>query len=339
MIFPKGQVVYENLNTAYTQFDAMLADLQSNRFTGYIKIVGWQYEGVLLLDGGGIMNAVDEIKGERRSGTAAADEIVVRAREKDSTISVYRLNEEMAQVLSGLFNGEAIYRDLESDFTSLDKLLAKLQAEKHSGYIEVNSKTGPDAAIIFMRDGRTVESLRAKDGAVLSGVEALPQILQTTATSSALFTVYRTDPTGAYRKGTSLADSFSRQEVLSFWQTVFKQVEMTIDQQAGPETFATALKRACIAQAEKYNFLDPFAAEFEYANGEVKFEGQASLAELNQGLVASFAQTVRELAGSADHPGLIIRLRPVAEQIKSKYGRLLSQVGLDTELPEVFAVV
>ncbi len=338
MIFPKGQVVYENLNTAYTQFDAMLADLQSNHFTGYIKITGWQYEGILLLDTGGIVNAIDEVKGERRSGTAAADAIVVRAREKDSTISVYRLNQEMAQVLGGLFNGEAIYRDLESDFTSLDKLMAKLQAEKHTGYIEVRSKTGSDTSIIFMRDGQMVESLWVKDGAVLSGADALPQILQTTATRSALFTVYRTDPAGAHRNGTTLADSFSRQEVLSFWQTVLQQVEMTVDQQAGPESFATALKRVCIAQAEKYSFLDPFAAEFEYANGEVKFEGQTSLAELNQGLCASLAQTVRELASSPENPGLIIRLRPAAEQIKSKYDRLSSQVGLDTELPEVFAV-
>ncbi len=336
MIFPKGQVVYENLNTAYTQFDAMLADLQSNHFTGYIKITGWQYEGILLLDTGGIVNAIDELKGERRSGAAAADSIVVRAREKDSTISVYRLNEEMAQVLSGLFNGEAIYRDLESDFTSLDKLMTKLQAEKHTGYIEVRSKNGSDASMIFLRDGRTVESLWVRNGAVLSGAEALPQILQTTTTSSALFTVYRTDPAGAYRKGTTLADSFSRQEVLSFWQTVLQQIETTVDQETGPESFVIALKRACIAQAERYNFLDPFAAEFEYSNGEVRFEGQTTLSELNQGLCASLAQTVRELSGSPDQKDLMFKLRPVADQIKSKYGRLLGQVGLASELPQVF---
>ncbi len=41
MIFPKGQVVHENLNTAYTHFDPMLEDLANNRFTGYIKIEAW----------------------------------------------------------------------------------------------------------------------------------------------------------------------------------------------------------------------------------------------------------------------------------------------------------
>ncbi len=336
MIFPKGQAVYENLNTAYTQFDAMLADLQSNHFTGYIKITGWQYEGILLLDTGGIVNALDEIKGERRSGTAAADAIVSKAREKDSTISVYRLSDEMAQLLSGLFNGQAIYRDLESDFTSLDKLMAKLQAEKHTGYIEVRGKTGPDAAIIFLRDGRMVTSLWSKDGTVLSGAEALPQILQTTATSSALFNVYRADPAGASLKGTSLSDSISRQEVLAFWQAVLKAMETTVDQQMGPETFATGLKRVFVAQAEKYSFLDPFAAEFEYSSGELKFEGQASLAELNQGLCASLVQTLRELAATPDHKDLLAKLRPVADQIKSKHGRLLAQVGLTSEMPEVF---
>lgn len=337
MIFPKGQAVYENLNTAYTQFDAMLSDLQSNHFTGYIKITGWHYEGVLLLDAGGVVNAIDEVKGERRSGGAAANAIVDKAREKDSTISVYRLYEEMAQLLSGLSNGEAIYRDLESDFTSLDKLMAKLQAEKHTGYIEVRSKNGSDASLIFMRDGRTVESLWVRDGAAVFGAEALPQILQSTVTCSALFTVYRTDPASANRKGSALSDSFSRQDVISFWQTVLQQLEMVVDQHTGPERFVTTLKRACLAQAENYHFLDPFAAEFEYVNGEIKFEGQAPLAELNQGLCTALAQTVRELTGGPDQKELVAKLRPAADLIKSKYGRLISQVGLASELPQFFA--
>ncbi len=336
MIFPKGQVVHENLNTAYMQFDAMLADLQGNHFTGYIKLVGWQYEGILLLDTGGIVNAIDEVKGERRSGQIAAETIVAKAHEKDSTLSVYRLSEEMAQVLTGLFNGEAIYRDLESDFTSLDRLMAKLKSEKLTGYVEVHSKTSPDTAIVFMREGETVESLWAKDGTVMSGAEALPQILQTTVTSSALLTVYRTDLAQAYRKGTNLADSFSRQEVLAFWQAVFQQLETVVDQQVGPESFAMSLKRACVAQADKYNFLDPFAAEFEYLNGEVRFDGRASLAELNQGLCASLGQAVRELVASPDNKELMVKLRPVAGQIESKYSRLFGQIGLAAALPELF---
>ncbi len=335
MIFPGGQVVYENLNTAYTQFDAMLAQLRSNSFTGYVKLVGWQYEGIMVLDKGTVVNAIDEMHGELRSGTIVAETLVEKAHERDSTISVYRLTEEMAQALAGLHNGEAIYRDLESEFTNLERLVAKLASEKFSGYVQIRSKANSDFALVLMRDGNTA-SLWSQNGTTLSGPEALPKILETAAASNALLTVYRTDLREAHRKGADLTDSLSRQEVLAFWRALLNQVEVVVDQQMGAETFAIELRRACVAHVDKYSFLDPFAAEFEYLHGEIKFEGQASLAELNQGLRAAVCQVISELFANTNKKELTTKLRPVAEQMESKYSRLLSQIGLTSELPELF---
>lgn len=330
MLFPKGQAVYENLNTSFTQFDAMLADLKSNHFTGYMRVTAWEYEGILLFDTGSVVNAIDETKSGRRNGPAAAEAIAAKAREKDSAISVYRLSDDMAQVLAGLFNGEPVYKDLTSDFTSLEKLVAKLKAEKHTGYIEVRMVKGADAATIFMRDGETVDCIFSKNGNGISGSQALSQILQTAATTTAIFNVYRTDLAQAYNQGTNLADSFSRQEMLALWQEVLGAVE-AIDK---PGNFSMAFRRACIAQADAFPFLDPFAAEFEYRAGQIRFEGQATLAELNQGLCWCVAQVVRDL--ETGNRGQLARLKPAAEQIRGKYGARLTEVGLASALPELF---
>ena len=61
MIFPKKDAVYQNLNTSFTNFGEMLVDLKENNFTGVVQVSFWEYEGVLLLDNGNIVNATEEI--------------------------------------------------------------------------------------------------------------------------------------------------------------------------------------------------------------------------------------------------------------------------------------
>lgn len=334
MIFPKGQTVYENLNTSFTQLDALLAELKSNQFTGYLRLTAWEYEGILLLDTGNVVNALEEARGQRRTGPAAAAAIGAKAREKDGALGVYRLSGEMALLLAGLLESELLYKDLDSAFTSLDKLIAKLQSERHTGYVEVRLAASQNAATIFMHDGETVESIFAREGAVVAG-PVLEQIIQSAASQGALFTVYRADLTQTLGSGVDLSESFARQDVLTLWHDVLKTIETTVDAAAKGGTFITAFKRVCIEQAQAYPFLDPFAAEFEYHNGQIRFEGQATATQFNQGLSQCLAQTVRKLAGT---PGATVvnKLPPALADLKTKYGRRLEEVGLVSALPELF---
>ena len=63
MIFPKHDSVYQNLNTSFTNFGELLVDLKENSFTGVVQVSYWEYDGILLLDNGNIINAVEEING------------------------------------------------------------------------------------------------------------------------------------------------------------------------------------------------------------------------------------------------------------------------------------
>jgi hypothetical protein len=336
VIFPKGQPIHENLNTSFTQFDAMLADLKSNHFTGYMRVTAWEYEGILLFDTGNPVHAIDETKGARRSGPAAAETTAAKAREKDGAISVCRLSDEMVQVLAGLSNGEPVYKDLASDFTSLDKLIAKLQDEKHTGYVEVRMNDNRDAAIIFIRDGVTVESIFSNNGNISDGAKVLPQIIQATTVAKSLFTVYRTDLAQAYHNGTELKDSFFRQDLFRFWQDVLSKIETTVDSGAPPGTFRAAFKRACIAQANAFPFLDPFAAEFEFREDKIKFEGQATLAQLNQGLSRCVTQAVGDLTAMPSNKNLLGNLHLAMNELKTKYDSHFKEFGLESAAPELF---
>ena len=88
MIFPRRDAVYQNLNTSFTNFGELLVDLKENSFTGVVQISYWEYEGILLLDNGNIINGIEEINGNIITGPA-----VLKIRLSPSKISnVSRLN-------------------------------------------------------------------------------------------------------------------------------------------------------------------------------------------------------------------------------------------------------
>ncbi|MBI5033127.1 MAG: hypothetical protein HZB51_21620 [Chloroflexi bacterium] len=334
MLFPKGQPVYENLNTSFAQLDAMLAELKSTQFTGYVHLTAWEYDGILLIDTGSIVNAVEEVKKQRRHGPDAAEGIAVKAKEKDGALNVYRLSAELTQLLASLFDSDPIYKDLSSDLTGLDKLLAKLQTEKHTGYIQIHMTKSKSAASIYLRDGQVLDSALFSQGVLISGPKTLDDIILMTGDEHSSFNVFRSDLAQAYSHQVNLADSFVRQEMINLWQDVLRQFETTLAEKSG--AFITSFKRACITQATSYPFLDPFAAELEYKDGVLKFEGQASVAQFNEGLCKTLAQTVRDLASHPASKTWMNNLRPALAQVKNQYGNRLEQVGLTTHLPDLF---
>ena len=60
--------------------------------------------------------------------------------------------------------------------------------------------------------------------------------------------------------------------------------------------FNTLLKRKFVEKADSYDFLDPFAAEFKYADGKIEYNGNASTAALARGIV----DCIKEIAEETD---------------------------------------
>lgn len=338
MIFPRTSALYENLNTSFTQFDALLAELQTNRFTGYVQLLGWEYEGILLFDTGRIVNAVEILKDQQRIGPNAVASIAAKGSEKDHAINVYRLNAEVTQLLANVSTGEPLYKDLSNDLTGLDKLVAKLQSEKHTGSIIVRWTKSRDAATLLMRDGQVIECAWFANGAWASGATLLSQIIQATTQTPVLFTVYRTDLARVYGTDLDMAESLARPKVLALWQEIFNLVASVVDHQTQADTFNLAFRRVCVDQANIYPFLDPFAGEFEYRNGQIRFEGQATVARFNTALADCLTVTIRQLVTQYSSINLLAQLRAATATLRAERAAQLEQLGLTTLLPEVFGV-
>ncbi len=336
MLLPKGQVVFEQLNTSFAQLDGMLDELKNDRFTGYVQIAAWDYDGVLLMDTGNLVNAVEESKGQQRVGPGAAAAIAARAREKDATINVHRLPEETIELLAGALKSELVYRDLASDFTSLDKLVSRLAGEKHTGHIQVRSPEGQQIASIFMRDGQVVESLMVTDGTVTASDEAYSLVLSEAAQKASLFSVYRADLAKALASGDDMVGSISLHETIALWQEILTRFESAADRLTKSGMFVIALKREFVEHAKRFPFLDPFAGEFAYRNGEIEYAGDAPVRQLNRGLSECLAQALRRLIAENRNRITWQSLRTAIEAVRTEHDARLDEIGLRSALPEAF---
>lgn len=337
MLFPRTNALYENLNTSFIQFDALLTELQSTQFTGYVQLVGWEYEGVLLFDTGRIVNAVETLKGQQRTGANAVASIASHGSGKDNAIHVYRLDADIVQLLANLLTSEPLYRDLSNDLTGLDKLVAKLQNEKHTGAIVIRWTNTTDTATILWREGQVLECVWLSNTKLSSGAALLNSLLQATTKTPALFTVYRADLARVYGADVDLAESLARPQVLALWQEILNAIANTVDRLTQADTFNLALRRVCVDQAAIYPFLDPFGGEFEYRNGQVRFEGQATVARFNTALADCLALTIRQLTTQHAALNLMAQLRAAIAPLRAERAAQLEQVGLTTLLPEVFS--
>jgi hypothetical protein len=338
MILPKGEVVHENLRTVFVDLNSFLQTLKEDNFTGYIQVSFWDYEGVLFLEAGEIVNAIEEAQGRRRGGEEAVENIILMSKQQDGRINVYRLVPEMVTILASTSMKEATYKDLSTEFTSLDKLMEKLSKEKHSGYIDIILNQNKGRGIIFFQEGEIVEAVISdeKSGGGMYGKDMLDKIIDDVQKTGATFNVYRAGlESGSERTG--IAQALELQGVIDIMQEVIGSIEFLLDGLSSrPGSFRDNFKKAQVEKSEDYHFLDPFAAEFEYKNGEIKFSGRVSAEAFVRGLKDCLDLTIDMTTVEITKPELDRRIRSALKPILVKFEEKIDGLGLKSIMPQFF---
>jgi len=337
MIFPKRDSVYQNLNTSFTNFGELLVDLKENSFTGVVQVSYWEYEGILLLDNGNIINAIEEINGKIVTGQSAVKKVTDKAKEKDGTISVFSQKGEMITMLASVAKSEIIYENLSTEFTSLDALITKLQNEDHTGYIEITFAGSDQKGFIFLLAGRVIEALLSIRGDEVSGSTVIKRILELTSTAGAVFSVYKAAVEDALSESEMIKVSFNLPQLLEVWGSVIQGTESAADSILGKGEFLNKFKDTLIEKAEEYPFLDPFAAKFQYENGEVTFSGEVQKS-FSQAIGECLWATIELLAERAalDDKDLFGSVHSAMDEVKVKYQNLIDRFNFSGILPELF---
>ena len=89
-------------------------------------------------------------------------------------------------------------------------------------------------------------------------------------------------------------------DLMSLMSQVVAAVERGMSVAGRGSSFPTALRAGLLAVTERYPFLDPFAAEFEYQEKEIVFVGTAQPNEFATGLTEALRQMVEDLIYSSN---------------------------------------
>ncbi len=337
MILPKADMVHENLRTAFVDLNSFLQTLKDDNFTGYLQVSFWDYEGILFLEAGEIVNAFEEAQGRRSGGEEAVENIIRMSKQKDGRINVYRLTPEMVTILASTSMKEATYKDLSTEFTSLDKLIEKLKKENHSGYIDITLNDKKGGGIIVFQEGDIVEGIMEdeKSGGVY-GKDMLNKIIDDVQKKGATFNVYRAGLESGHpdRMGTTHVSDL--QGVIEVLQEVLGTIESVTDgMNKRKGSFRDNFNRAQVSKSEEYPFLDPFAAEFEYKNGEIKFSGQTTSEGFAQGIRVCIEETLEKMAGEISKDDLYRQIRAALQPIAAKFREKIDDFGLKSTMPEL----
>jgi hypothetical protein len=340
MMFPKDRTIYANLNTSFTSFEALLADLQARRLTGYAELTFPGYVGTLLVSEGEIVNASEDAAGRRLTGAPAVRAICARASEKDGAVNVYSAFPDVVLLLHRLMDSRPLYKDLTSAFTSLDRLIAKLRTDGLTGYVEVQVADGQGTGVIYLSAGEPVESVLSTRSEFVTGQEALNTIVQMVTTAGGSFNVFveaaPAPGAPALPAATGPTQETHRDALLAIWDEAIAGVEAVADGLSKQGRFLLAFKEVLVSRAVTYPFLDPFAAEFEYTAGHIEFAGPLP-DDFSKALGDCLSDTVSKLAFQLKRSDLEARVRARLEGLSEKHAPVVDRFGLRDDFLELVA--
>jgi hypothetical protein len=342
MMFPKDRTVYSNLNTSFTDFDELMLDLRSKHVTGYVLVSFRGYDGMLFLDNGEVVSAMEQEGDTRGTDAAASERIAARAHEKGGVVNVYTLAPELLRLLVRSVDAQVLFKDLTSSFTSLDRLIDKLEEDRHSGFIEVSLADGRGGGMIFFDNGRVVECVFASEGANTSGTDILQGIVQVVGSAGASFNVFKAAPPPAPTLVGSLTGADDEAAAgppanpLAVWSEIIAAVESVVDGLAHKGRFLTTFKEVLVERASTYPFLDPFAAEFQYRDGQIEFEGPLP-PDFNKGIGDCLSDSISRLAFQLKRADLETRIRNRLGDFPERNSAVIEKLHLSDDIQEFVA--
>ncbi|MFP4158269.1 MAG: hypothetical protein ACLFQ9_00830 [Desulfobacterales bacterium] len=326
IIIPREKPVVQELNSYYLNIDKLIEHYQGELGAGAVYFRSPVAEAVLFFDEQSLINGYLEERSRSLQGKQAVDRIIKMAEGSNFVVSVFRILPERLYFWANLANSKPLYRDLTSEFTDLQGLIRKMEGERLTGYIDVELNNGT-GGLLFFHQGQVIGGSSADDsgGSVDRSREYRDDLIERSKEHGGRFNVSKvfleqaetSDSAPAVSEKTSGPEplkkpavkqqpeiqGISRERVTEMLQGLLGSLESVVrkNRRIRPD-FETLLNRKFVEKADKYDFLDPFLAEFRYSGGRVSYEGQAKWGEL----VGAVEECVYEIAKAN---GLLSQLR------------------------------
>jgi Domain of unknown function (DUF4388) len=147
---PSGKPIYEGLKSAFVDFPKLLRTLDADKHTGYVRLDGADFAGVLLLHDGHVLEALFS-GGELSQGEHAFQNFRRRMERGEGLLDVIELSGETVVALAQLLTARPLFTGLLGRFVNFSALLEYLAEEKVDGSVVVTG--GTETGVILLRRG------------------------------------------------------------------------------------------------------------------------------------------------------------------------------------------
>jgi hypothetical protein len=150
VIIPRGNPVFENLNSYYLDLRRLLEHCQGEMGSGAVYLKSSTAEGAVFFEAHEFLGGTYENRDEKLTGKAAIDRLLTPSPSENYQVSIYQIEPDEAYYWSSIPNAKRIYEDLSAEFTDLEGLIKKMISEKLSGYIEISLNSESDGGFLFL---------------------------------------------------------------------------------------------------------------------------------------------------------------------------------------------
>lgn len=326
IIIPKEKPVIENLNSYYLNINKLVEHYQGELGAGVVFFKASSMECALFFDEYQIVNGCCEKKSKKLLGQEAIERTIKMAGRNNFFVSVYGIRPDRLHFWANLSDSKIIHADLATEFTDLEGLIRKMEAEKLTGYIDVQLKGDFKGGLLFLFNGEVIGGLPHKGTGDIDRSEVFREdLIARSREFGGKFDVSRiflgdgknkTAPVKAIPPQTekkqelvqppaapSAPPVVNQANVIGMLASLLNVMERVVrNDRKIRYDLETLLNRKFVEKVDKYDFLDPFAAEFRYSGGNISYTGDAD----DEMLVEAIVECVSEIAG--EH-GLTLDLR------------------------------
>lgn len=309
IVVPNEKPVATNLNSYYLNLEKLVEHYQGEIGAGCIHLKAPSIEATIFFDKDQFLNGVVQNRGGNTRDGEVMDYLLDASQKYNFVINVYRIDSGGIYFWASMVGAEEVYRELKSEFTDFEGLLKKMQAEKLSGYIDVAIDNGKEKGLIFFSTGKIVGGSYSWANGSESGMGNLKTAIQKVKDGGGVFNVKKNiskrrkeeklvadeqEATVETEADTQKEDQ--AEDVIDMMEPVLAIFERVIQEnKKAPRGFKTLLRKKCVEKADIYDFLDPFAGEFDYVDNKIIFAGQTNGDILAKGIVECVKELAEEL--------------------------------------------
>ena len=297
MLLPIGIEKHKNLSTSFTRFDHLLQDLGDNRFSGYIKLNFWGYEGVLVLDTGRMVEAYSTEQGVELSGEEAVLRILRKAADPEGSIEVHELSNEVAISLGYAFQSRPYKKD-DSTLASfsLGQVFEFLERQSLSGYLDLHFGAQKGSGTVYYLEGTPVEAVvMSSSGKVVCGEPVFSKFVEIGERVKPEVAIHRVIEPRPIMEDEAFLIPWQHQKYIQFWHALFQYVGRLMSEQLKKNKFYENVLKVCSEVSDHYPFLDPENGDVRISAGTFQVKRVLHHRSFRQG-IAMLLHKVLQLA-------------------------------------------